>query len=321
MIATIGEALVDMIEQPDGSFHACLGGSVCNFTLGLARQGVETTYLNPLSADRFGERFVALLARNNVHLASDRSTCPTSLAMVGLDKDGVPTYAFYRDGVADRDIDAESAIARFPHKMELLHTGGLALVDDADKMLEVMQAASSRGALLSLDANLRPVAAKDHENYFKDVLKAIRKSHLVKVSDEDLRVLGLGQLGPAELADVFFNESETELIALTLGARGAMLITRSRSVTLPAPSDLKVVDTVGAGDCFHAGLVAWLRRASMLAPQALRGIDQRSMESALRHAIASASINIMRSGCQPPTWQEADDYALAHALSVISGRE
>ena len=69
MIATIGEALVDLIEQADGRFEACLGGSVCNFTQALSMQGVPTTYLNPLSHDKFGTQFIDLLLKKGVTLS------------------------------------------------------------------------------------------------------------------------------------------------------------------------------------------------------------------------------------------------------------
>lgn len=316
MIATIGEALIDLIEQPDGSFRACLGGSVCNFTLGLARQGVPVAYLNPLSTDRFGTQFEALLAGNGVHLsAPEKSACPTSLAVVGLDARGIPAYAFYRDSVADRDVDAAQLVASFPSEMTLLHTGGLALVPDDDyKSVMVMRAAVERDALTSVDVNLRPVAVKDMGRYREGVMQAMREAHLVKVSDEDLGHLGLGDLSLAELGKVLFHDhhhaSRTQLVALTLGSRGAVLLARSAHTQMPAPAGIDVVDTVGAGDCFHAGLVAYLHRAGMLASvDALSDIDADCLEFALRHAIACASLNIMRSGCQPPTWEEAAAFA------------
>ena len=53
-VATAGEALIDMIRNPDGRFEPCIGGAVYNLTRALARQGIETLYLNPLSKDRFG---------------------------------------------------------------------------------------------------------------------------------------------------------------------------------------------------------------------------------------------------------------------------
>ena len=311
MIATIGEALVDLIEQEDGRFQACLGGSVCNFSLGLARQGVATTYLNPLSEDKFGKKFFSLLSDNGVSLAdSVGSACPTSLAVVSLDAQGSPTYAFHRQGVADRDISAEALAARFPVNFELLHTGGLALVpEDLEKILSAMQVATIRGAIISIDANLRPMVVKERDEYIEGVRLAIRHAHIVKVSDEDLDVLGLGDATLAELATILFDDSAVQLIALTRGSQGAALLTRACQVEMAAPRNLKVADTVGAGDCFHAGLIASLQRAGKLGTQQdLKQLDGGTLRSALQHAIASASLNIMRVGCDPATWEETVEF-------------
>jgi fructokinase len=307
MIITLGEALVDMIEQPDGRFDACLGGSVCNFTQAIALQGLPTTYLNPLSFDKFGDRFHALLLEKGVRLASRRrSLCPTSLAIVSLDRDGSPTYAFHRDSVADRDVSAAELIAGWPDDGILLHTGGLALVPaDLDKICAVITAATRHGALISIDANLRPMVVPQRAAYIAGVLRALGMAHIVKVSDEDLEVLGLGAASLQELADTLFGASSVHLIALTRGAQGATLMTRHAAVTLAAPAGLTVVDTVGAGDCFQAGLLAYLQHGGKLASAAwLEKLESNFLTAALRHAIASASINITRSGCSPASWDE-----------------
>lgn len=314
MIAAIGEALVDMIEQEDGRFQACLGGSICNFSLGAARQGVPVSYLNPLSEDMFGRKFFSLLSDNGVRLAEGAaSSCPTSLAVVSLDAQGSPTYAFHRQGVADRDIDAEALAARFPEHLELLHTGGLALVpEDLDKMLTAIRSAKIRGAIVSIDANLRPMAVKERADYIAGVRLAIRQAHIVKVSDEDLDVLGLGDATPAELGADFFGDSTVQLIALTRGGQGAALLTRACQVEMAVPRGLKVADTVGAGDCFHAGLIAWLRRAGRLGTvQHLEQLGVDVLRSALQHAIASASLNIMRTGCDPASWEQTVAFSAA----------
>ena len=313
MIATLGEALVDMIEQPDGRFQACLGGSVFNSAIGLARQGVPTAYLNPLSTDKFGGRFAALLAASDVLPAAPApSPRPTSLAIVSVDANGAPTYAFHRERVADRDVSAASLIDSFPLQMKLLHTGGLALVpEDGDTLLPALRAAAERGALISIDANLRPLVADDLPRYLGAVTQALKLAHIVKVSDEDLAHLGLDAADLEQVANALFHESSVQLIAVTRGGQTASLMTRTRRIELPTPANLALVDTVGAGDCFQAGLIAYLYRAGALAgADSLQELDQDTLHGALQHAICAASVNVMRAGCDPATWDQTVQFGV-----------
>jgi fructokinase len=298
MIVTYGEALVDLIEQDDGTFAAILGGSVANFTLAVARQGLPASYLNPLSTDSFGQRFAYQLGTAGVVLASPvRSRLPTSLAIVTLDANKVPAYAFHRAEVADRDITLEQATANLPPAMTLFHTGGLALVpEDIDTTFALATAAARAGALVSIDANLRPLAAPDLARYAAGVRRALGVAHLVKVSEEDLLYLGFTDADPVDAARRLFDGTAAQLVALTLGERGAVLLARQATVALPVPAGVAVVDTVGAGDCFQAGLVASLGAAGTL-PE----LDSPTLAHALRYALATASINVMRKGCNPPT--------------------
>ena len=305
MIATFGETLIDLIEQPDGLFKACLGGSVCNFTLALARQGVAVTYLNPLSCDRFGAAFHALFSANGVTLACPASVDrPTAMAVVHLSAQGVPSYAFHYQQVACRAIDAAKVNATLPAPMTLLHTGGLALIpEDAAVVLAVIENALHRAALVSIDANIRLIAVQDADAYLQAGRQALRLAHIVKVSDEDSAHLGFD--GPDALADFLFDASAVQLIAYTEGACGARLITRKATVRGLVQKGLPVVDTVGAGDCFYAGLIAYLQRHEKLVNVAkLAESEAAFLQGALIHAMAAASLNVMRAGCDPATWEE-----------------
>jgi fructokinase len=311
MFATVGEALVDLIEHADGRYEPCLGGSVCNFTRALALQGQPVRYLNPLSADTFGDRFEQCLLADGVDLAlAERSACPTSLAVISMGTGGIPSYTFHRQHVADRDVSAPELVARLPVKLEGIHTGGLALVpDDWAKTQAVLAAAQQRGAVVSVDANLRlkVVGNKpaDQHAYLQSVQAAMKMAHIVKLSDEDVEALAWLDKGLDAVIDLLLTNPLTQLVALTLGANGAIVANRLARVQLPVPPVAQLEDTVGAGDCFQAGLLAWLSHHEKLSVDTLAQLSKDDLASALRHAMAAAAINVQRKGCQPPTWDEA----------------
>ena len=104
MILVIGEALIDLIEdrnQP-GAFQAIVGGANANVAIALARRGTKQQFLARLSSDRFGKIIRQRLESNGVGLdhAIDAKEL-TTLAVVSIDAQGIPSYAFYVNGTAD----------------------------------------------------------------------------------------------------------------------------------------------------------------------------------------------------------------------------
>ncbi len=143
------------------------------------------------------------------------------------------------------------------------------------------------------------------------------EAHLIKVSAEDLVYLGFEGIDPEAAARTLFAAPGVKLIALTLGERGGILLSKTGSVRLGIPNGVQaaVIDTVGAGDCFLAGLVASLQRAGALSRATLSSLDNATLEQALQCAIASASLNVMREGCNPPTTLEVAQF-LAQSPAV-----
>jgi len=306
-IATAGEALIDLIGRPDGLFDPCLGGSVFNFTRAMARQGIGTLYLNPLSADRFGRQLAGALQADGVHLAHPEPVqLTTSLAVVGLSASGHPDYAFYRQGVADRAVTASGlmrACAAAP-TLEMVCSGCLALApDDADIYLPWLAASREAGKTVVVDANLRPSVMPDLAAYRRHVLAALQFADVVKASDEDLGHLGIEGSTPLAQAQNLLARTGASLMALTLGGEGACLLTRSGQVWQARESGpVAVIDTVGAGDCFLAGLLtAVLLEKDLILAQ----LEDAAARRILSHALASASLCVMRRGCVPPTREEA----------------
>ena len=308
-VATAGEALMDMIQEADGRLRPCDGGAVYNLTRALGLQGVGTMYLNPLSQDRFGRGLARAIDAASVSLAHPEPVHePTSLAVVSLDEAGKASYSFYREGVADRCVDAATMTAQCAAQpaLKLVVTGCLALVsEDSTKYLPWLQAQRAAGRLVVVDANLRPAIVPDMAAYRASVMAALREADIVKVSDDDLHVLGFTHIDPLAAARELLAQTPARWLALTLGAKGAVFLARDGGAWQAAESQpVTVADTVGAGDCFLAGLLAALleRPAMVTAPTAadLR-LDADDVEALLANAIASASLCVQQTGCQPPT--------------------
>ena len=316
-VATAGEALFDLIEEADGRLRPCAGGAVYNLTRALGLQGVGTAYLNPLSADLLGRRLADGLHGAGVRLAHPAPVqAPSALALATLDAEGKASYSFYRDGVADRQVTAESlnaACAALPG-LQVVATGCLALVaQDAGIYQPWLAAQRAAGRLVVVDANLRLSAVDDAPAYRANVMAALQQAHLIKVSDDDLEALAVPGANALERARTLQQHTSAQWLALTLGPAGAWLLQRD-GVALHAQeaAPLAVVDTVGAGDCFLAGLVTALLAGPEHGEDALASrpgglttpLGPDRLRRVLQHALASASHCVEQAGCTPPRYAD-----------------
>jgi fructokinase len=167
-------------------------------------------------------------------------------------------------------------------------------------------------------ANLRPSVMPNLDLYRRHVLTALQYADVIKASDEDLACLNLPGADALAQARHLLQGSRASVLALTMGSAGAALLTRSGQVFQAreqAPVD--VMDTVGAGDCFLAGLVAAMLRCSLPSDWGTRPVDGAVARVLLSNAIASASLCVMRRGCVPPSHNEVQA-RLAQATIVFS---
>ena len=306
-IATAGEALIDLIARPDGRFDACLGGAVFNLTRAIARQGVGVCYLNPLSGDRFGRQLALALVQDGVALAEPEPVSQvSSLAVVAVDGAGHPDYAFYRQGVADRATSADRLGRHCAGlgALRMVCTGALALAaDDAGTYLPWLAGQRAAARTIVVDANLRPSAMADPAVYRANVHAALQLADIIKVSDEDLELLGIPGADPLQRARALLHSGSARLLALTLGPAGACLLARDgRCWQAAEAAPVTVVDTVGAGDCFLAGVLVAALRRSPANCEWLDHLDDELARHLLAHALASATLCVLRHGADPPNW-------------------
>ncbi len=302
MLVVCGEALMDVFvagETPAGmALDARVGGSPFNVALGLARLKQPVAFFGALSSGPLGERLRRALVAEGVSTACVASTdAPTTLGLVGLDAAGVPAYSFYGEGGADRQLLPE-ALARIPAAACAFNFGSYAtVVEPIASTLRALVEREKGRSLIAYDPNIRLNVEPDIDRWRAQMQWMLPRTHVLKVSDEDLSLLLPG--ADIEGLAASWLAAGVRLVAVTRGARGALAWCRAGRVET-APVPVTVADTVGAGDTFQAALLTWLAEHEMLDATALAALSVAKLDAALRFAVLAASITCSRRGADLP---------------------
>ncbi len=314
MIAACGEALVDFTAAAsvggERAFVALPGGSPCNVAVGIARLRTPAAFVGKLSTDYFGELLRAHLAASGVSLRwAARGDQPSALAFViprdrqgrkGQAREGqaqgqAHDFAFYGDDTADRNFTLADAPTEFPDDVAALHFGSYSLVlGKSDRAYAALMQRERRRRVISLDPNVRPTLFPNRAEYRRRIERLVGFAHLVKASADDLEWLYPGEL-PLESAARWLGIGAS-VVAVTLGADGAVAMAADGRSVHSRGIAVNVADTVGAGDAFTAGLLAYLHNAGWLRAGALAGITHHALEAALARANLNAARACGRQG-------------------------
>jgi fructokinase len=298
----IGEALVDLVPrgQP-GDYRAHAGGSPFNVAVGLARLGNRTALMARLADNAFGRLLRDAAAAEGIDLtAAPRATEPTTLAVVSVDRPGHATYDFYLEGTADWQWTA-GELNGLPAGTDVLHFGSIAswTAPGREPIDQVAaRARAARGVLVSYDPNVRPAVLGDRVRGRELVERSVRHAHVVKASREDLE-----WLYPSDSVDEIaphWNELGASLVVITDGADGA-IAHRAGAAPLRRPGRAaEVVDTIGAGDAFTAGLLGAMVRRGLHAPEHVAAMSETALAEVIDDAVLVSSVTCERAGADPP---------------------
>lgn len=277
-IALVGESLVDLVLEGESplTFTGALGGSVLNTATVLARLGYPVRFFSEVGEDWLSAWSEAEMARRGLNPKLQRHPGPMPLALVRLDPEGNARYSFHRSFQAPflPEAGALRGVGAF-------HFGSLFALEarTAEGVEALLQEALEEGALVSYDPNLRQNPTEKERSLIAGYLT---RTDLLKLSLEDAKLL--------------FPENPIEgvkrlpipLKVLTLGPEGAVAFHGEKEVRLPAEK-VQVVDTVGAGDAFTAGLLALLLKWGY-GRENLKALSLKELKRALQGAVALSAL-------------------------------
>ncbi|MFG2577011.1 carbohydrate kinase [Streptomyces sp. NPDC048481] len=304
-ITVVGECVADAFTEAapaanELALRVLPGGGPANTAVALARLGTPARFLARLSGDVFGRLFRAHLEASGVDLsyAVDADE-PSTLAVAELDPAGQAAYSFHAQNTADWQwTPAELARAQLS-ATACVHTGSLALIrEPGGAAVEEFLAGAAPSATVSIDPNVRPLLVRP-EAYRARLARWCALADVLRLSADDLELL-LPGVAPEKACDLW-HAAGARLVVITLGSGGALASLDGERVRVPAVP-ARVVDTVGAGDSFTAGLLHHLGAHGHLGGR-LDGLGPDDVEAACRFGARVAALTCSVAGPNPP-WRD-----------------
>jgi fructokinase len=310
MILSCGEALIDLVVGPPaGGGFSCMavpGGSPFNVAIGVARLGGKAGFLSKISTDFFGRSLTRALAASGVDrryvVACDNQT---TLSVAVTQDDGEADYAFYGHEAADQSLRLNELPERLPDDIAAIAIGSYSLaIDPTASAIEHLIAREGGQRIVSIDPNIRSNIIGDATKWRPRFERLLARCDIAKASIEDLQaVYGAGVDGPAWARQ--WLRAGLKLVVITGGSTGASVFFGSDTFNVPA-GKVDVVDTVGAGDSFHAALLVSLQDQDLLCPETLGLATKGQILRAAQFAATASSITCSRRGADLPSRAEVE---------------
>jgi fructokinase len=315
VLTVIGEALVDLVpEGRSGRYRENPGGSPFNVAVGLARLGNRTSLMARFADDRFGQLLRAAAAQEGIDLsAAPRAAERATVATASVDAAGQVTYEFEMDGTADWQWSAAELRAVCP-ATQVLQFGSIAswAPPGAERIAGLARELGATGSvLIGYDPNIRPAVIGPRERAVEVVERNVRLAHVVKASREDLAWL-YPELETDQVA-ARWSDLGPALVVVTDGVSGASAYPSAGPPLRRPGRRVDVIDTIGAGDAFTAGLLTGLVRRRLHRDGRIGSIPEGTLADIVDEAILVSAITCERAGADPPRLEELSPVLRADA--------
>ncbi|PLS29838.1 sugar kinase [Bifidobacterium parmae] len=287
-----------------GMFQASVAGAELNVAIGLKRLGQNPRYLTRVGDDPLGVRIRLLMEAEKLDtsLLTVDADHHTGFMMKTREHVGDPKTYYYRKGSAASTLSGDDVNRVDPAGLSLVHLTGIlpplspSTMDAAEALVVY---ARRHNLFLSFDPNLRP-ALWMSETVMKSTLRRL-------AAQSDLVLPGIGEgrelfgVDDVESIGKAFIDNGARCVVVKDGPRGAYATDGKDGVYVPGFVVDHVVDTVGAGDGFAAGLLSALLEGHTIAT---------AMERAC--AVGAMQTQVVSDNEGLPTITALDEFMMLH---------
>lgn len=313
-VVALGELLIDFTlngtsSQGNPLFEANPGGAPCNVLAILQKLGKKTAFIGKVGADQFGKQLRETIEEAGIdssYLLADKEI-PTTLAFVHTFPDGDRSFSFYRKPGADMMLSEDEISEEMVNNAKVFHFGTLSMTDERVRKatIKAIELAKKNGAIISLDPNLREPLWDSLDNAKEQMLCAVSKCDVLKISDNEIQFLtGLEDYdeGIAKLRSMY----NIPLVCLTMGKDGSRAYYKDLRVEVKGFKQEHVVDTTGAGDTFCGSVLNYI------CDNGLDNLDEDKLTKMLTYANAAASLVTLKKGALRSMPDRSEIEALLH---------
>jgi 2-dehydro-3-deoxygluconokinase len=250
-------------------------GAETNVAIGLARLGLKVGWCSRLGTDSMGRYLLQSMQAEGIdcsHVVCDASQRTGFMIKGRVEGGGDPEVEYHRTGSAASRFRPEDIDVAWLVGARHLHATGIFAALSPECLassIASMEAMRAHGKTVSFDPNLRPSLWANGEAMRQTLNGLARRADWVLPGIEEGRFLS-GQDSPEAVAG-FYLDAGVSLVVIKLGAEGAYFATAQQSGYVAGFAVAQVLDTVGAGDGFAAGVVSALLEGAPVHDAVRRG--------------------------------------------------
>lgn len=315
-ILLVGEPMELFMANSEGkledieSYNCAVAGAEYNVAIGLTRLGHSVGYLTKLGNDPFARFIIKSMNKNSIStdLITFSDERKTGFMLKGM-KAGDPETFYFRKNSAASDISCEDI-----EKLDLtdytwLHmTGIFPALSEKTKVaaIRLIEKARENNMTVSFDPNLRPALWKDQKTMVETLNVLAKDCDYIFPGIAEAKIL-TGKDNEKEASE-FYHNIGVKNVFMKIGKKGVYVSTKEDSFVVRGCPVKKVVDTVGAGDGFAAGVISAVNEGLSLKEAARRG-----------NAIGGIQITFRGDNEGLPTHEQLEKFLIESDKMFING--